>query len=81
MQSSLTTLLNLSKVTKFSTNISELINNSGVYFLYASVSLFCAIFTTFVVPETKGKSSEEMKAYFTPAKSNEKDAVPRSLKV
>ena len=77
----MTTLLNLSKVTKFSTNISELINNSGVYFLYASVSLFCAIFTTFVVPETKGKSSEEMKAYFTPAKSNEKDAVPRSLKV
>ena len=53
-------------MTKFTTNLSNLVNNSGVYFIFASVSLFCAIFTALVVPETKGKSPEEMKAYFTP---------------
>ena len=69
------------QVTKFATNISNLINNSGMYFLYASVALFCAIFIALVVPETKGKSSEEMKAYFMPAKSNEKDVLAKSLDI
>ena len=59
------------QVTKFATNISNLINNSGMYFLYASVALFCAIFIALVVPETKGKSPEEMKTYFTQHKNKE----------
>ena len=53
-------------MTKFTTNLSNLVNNSGVYFIFASVSLFCAIFTALVIPETKGKSPAEMKIYFTP---------------
>lgn len=69
------------QVTKFATNISNLINSSGMYFLYASVSFSCIIFTALVIPETKGKSPEEMKAYFTPAKSNEKDVGSKCEKV
>ena len=59
------------QVTKFATNVSNLINNSGMYFVYASLSLCCAIFTALIVPETKGKSPEEMKDYFTPHKNKE----------
>lgn len=59
------------QVTRFSNNIACMINNSGMYFLYASVSLACFVFTFFLVPETKGKSSEEMKAHFMPREEKE----------
>ena len=67
-------------MTKFSTNIIHLINYSGTYFLYAAVSLCCAIFIALVVPETKGKSPEEMKAYFT-RHENKKEDKPKNLEV
>ena len=64
------------KVTRFSTNVSNLINNSGTYFCYASVSFGCAIFTILVVPETKGKSPEDMKMYFM--SHNNKEELSKS---
>ena len=66
-------------MTKFAINVANLIDDSGVYFIFASVSLCCAIFTVLAVPETKGKSPEEMKAYFMPLK-NEKE-MPNSQDV
>lgn len=51
-------------VTKFSTNLTLAINDSGTYFLYGSICFICAIFCTVVVPETKGKSLEDIREYF-----------------
>jgi MFS family permease len=51
-------------VTKFSTNLTNAIKNSGTYFVYGSVCFACSIFVIFVVPETKGKSIQDMKEYF-----------------
>jgi MFS family permease len=51
-------------VTKFSINITNAINNSGSYYLFGSVCLIASVFVFLVVPETKGKSVQEMKEYF-----------------
>ena len=65
-------------MTRFSNNIASVINDSGMYFLYASVSLACFVFTYFLVPETKGKSPEEMKAHFMP---REKKELPKCQEI
>jgi hypothetical protein len=70
--SSLSTAMNWTcafLVTKFNTNIEELINTSGTYFLYGSFVALGAVFVILVVPETKGKSPQEIKAYFMGDKS------------
>jgi hypothetical protein len=51
-------------ITRFAADIQKAINPSGSYFLYASLTLVGAVFVALVVPETKGKSPEEMRAYF-----------------
>ncbi len=51
-------------VTKFSANITNAIMDSGTYFLYGSVCFACAVFVLVFVPETKGRSQEELRALF-----------------
>lgn len=51
-------------VTKFQTNLVDAIENSGSYFLYAAVCAVGVIFIFLLVPETRGKSPEDMKRYF-----------------
>ena len=49
---------------KFASNIQTAINKSGLYFLAAGINIFGLIFCMIFVPETKGKTPEEIKKYF-----------------
>ena len=50
----------------------ELVTPSGVFWCYGSVALFGALFVYFIVPETRGKSLDEIEHLFDPEKSNHK---------
>ena len=52
-------------VSKFEPDIEAAIGTSGAYFLYAAICATGAAFVMFVVPETKGKSPEDMKKIFS----------------
>ncbi len=45
-------------------DIKEGLNNSGYYFLFGSICLVGVIFILIFVPETKGKTNEDMRNYF-----------------
>lgn len=51
-------------VSKFQSNITDGIGASGAYFLFASICALGTVFILFFLPETKGKTSEDMRAYF-----------------
>ena len=51
-------------VSKTVVNLQGLLGYSGTYFLYGSLSTVGAIYILFGVPETKGKSPEEILQYF-----------------
>lgn len=50
-------------ITKTFIDFEHLIQDYGTYWIYACVSLLCCFFTIFL-PETKGKSFEEIKGFF-----------------
>ena len=50
---------------KFSTNIENSIHTSGLYFLNSALCLVGLLFCIIVLPETKGKTAEDMKQYFS----------------
>ena len=52
-------------VSKFGVDIEMAVGTSGTYFLYGSVCFVATFFVFFVVPETRGKSAEDMKKYFS----------------
>ena len=51
-------------VSKFQKNINDGINASGGYFLFGSICFLATIFVIFILPETKGKTNDDMKQYF-----------------
>ena len=51
-------------VSKFSSDGEEEIKSSGLYFLIGVICAVGAVFVILAVPETKGKSPEDMKKYF-----------------
>ncbi len=51
-------------VTKFEVNLEDAINTSGAYWLYGSICALAVIFIFLVIPETRGKTPEQMKAHF-----------------
>ena len=51
-------------VTKFTADMMNIVGNSGTYLIYACMSFFTVGFVWFFVPETKGKTQEEMREYF-----------------
>ena len=51
-------------VTKFTKNINDGINPSGSYFLFGAIMFLSTLFVIFLTPETKGKTNEDMRAYF-----------------
>ena len=53
-------------VTKFEVNVEDAIGTSGAYFIYASVCFVATFFVLFFVPETKGKSPQDMRNLFDP---------------
>ena len=59
-------------VTKTVVNLQAVLGYSGTYFLYGSFSTLGAVYILLGVPETKGKSPEEILKYFT---LNQRDKV------
>ncbi len=57
-------LTNTFLVIKLFTNLQTLIGLSGLFWLYAAVSLASSIFVAVALPETKGKTLEEIEAHF-----------------
>jgi len=51
-------------VSKFGTDIEDALGTDGEYFFFAGVCVFATFFVAFVVPETKGRSAEDMREYF-----------------
>ena len=55
--------------------------HAGTFFFYGSFSIVAAIFTVVFIPETRGKSIEEIQKYFnkkpdkTPEKQEDEDIV------
>ena len=52
-------------MTKFTADMINIVGNSGTYFIYACMSFFTEGFVWLFVPETKGKTQEEMREYST----------------
>ena len=57
-------------VSKFSTNIDDGIDTSGSYFLYASICALSAVFILIFIPETRGKTPDDMKRHFQGIKAD-----------
>lgn len=47
-------------VTKFFSDLTSLVGSYGAFWIFAIISVLSAIFVFFLVPETKGKTLEEM---------------------
>lgn len=52
-------------VSKFALNLDTALGTAGTYWLYAVICAAGTAFCALVVPETKGKTSDEMKQYFS----------------
>jgi hypothetical protein len=44
--------------------MTEALGRHGLYFFYAGICAASVVFLILLLPETKGKSPEDMKAYF-----------------
>ena len=51
-------------VIKLFTNLQTLVGMAGVFWIYSAVSLISAVFVVIFLPETKGKTLEEIEAHF-----------------
>eukprot|EP00092_Neocalanus_flemingeri_P046464 GFUD01052267.1.p1 GENE.GFUD01052267.1~~GFUD01052267.1.p1 ORF type:complete len:481 (-),score=118.98 GFUD01052267.1:59-1501(-) len=56
-------------VLKFYTNLAEMIEYHGVYWLFTAVNMFGVIFVFCFLPETKGKSLQEIEEIFAKKKT------------
>lgn len=56
-------------VTKTFVNLQTAITNAGAFWLFGSFCFLGVLFTLFILPETKGKTPEEIQAYFDKRKS------------
>lgn len=57
-------------ITKNFESLNEAITKHGTFLLFAAFALLSIIFTVFCLPETKGKSEEEIQRHFAPSSSN-----------
>ena len=51
-------------VTRFAADLQRALSPSGSYFLWASFSALAVVYVVVLVPETKGKGPEEIRAHF-----------------
>jgi hypothetical protein len=54
------------------------ISSYGVYFMYSAVCAVGVAFVLLILPETKGKSPEDMKAYFLGQKTTAMATKPEN---
>ena len=52
-------------VSTFSQDVEKVIHSSGLYFLFGSFCALGIVFVLLVCPDTKGKTPEDMKKYFS----------------
>ena len=64
-------------ITKEVFDLEAAITNYGTFWLCAGINLGCCIFVIFVVPETKGRTLEEIEKYF----DKEKNTANTGLKL
>ena len=58
-------------VTKTVVNLQAMLGYSGTYFLYGSLCMLGTVYIFFGVPETKGKTPEEILQYFRVGRNSE----------
>ena len=51
-------------VTRFAADLQEALSPAGSYFLWASFAALAVVYVAVLVPETKGKGPEEIRAHF-----------------
>ncbi len=51
-------------VTKLAVNVESAIGTSGLYFIFSGICAVASVFTTIFLPETKGRSPQEMRELF-----------------
>ena len=51
-------------VAQFIPSIGEALGNSSCYFMFSGIAFMGTFFVIFLVPETKGKSEDEIRALF-----------------
>ena len=51
-------------VTRFAADLQEALSPAGSYFLWASFAALAVVYVKVLVPETRGKSPEEMRTHF-----------------
>merc|ERR1712110_301086 len=56
-------------ISKFYPNLEDLLGTSGAYWLFGGVCAAGTLYVILFVPETKGKSLQEIKRYFAGEKS------------
>ena len=59
-------------VSKINVNLQTVLGYSGTYFLYGSLCTLGTVYIIFGVPETKGKTPEEILDYFSIGKKEKK---------
>jgi facilitated trehalose transporter len=76
-------LTNTFLVIKLFTNISTGVGLHGVFWIYASVALLSCVFVMVFLPETKGKTLEEIEAFFRKSNesTNNNGKVPVEMKI
>jgi len=52
-------------VSKLQKNVEDGIEASGSYWLYGGICALSVVFVLFLVPETRGKTPDEMKEHFS----------------
>ena len=57
-------LSNIFMVVKLFTNLQVSVGMSGIFWIYSGMSMASVIFVALFVPETKGKTLNEIEAYF-----------------
>ena len=58
-------------IAKFSVDIERGVGKSGMYFMFGGVCVLATFFVLFLVPETRGRSPDEMRDYFKSEKESE----------
>jgi len=66
-------------VVKFEPNLEDVMNNHGAYFLFSAICGLGTLFIIVFVPETRGKTEEQMREYFQQTAATSNPGVVRGI--